>query len=47
MRLPGGKPGQKGVTCAPGTTPANLPKALPQNPGSAGGGHHHPHLQEP
>ncbi len=26
MRLPGGKPGQKGVTCAPGTTRANLPK---------------------
>ncbi len=24
--LPGGKPGQKGVTCAPGTL-ANLPKA--------------------
>jgi hypothetical protein len=33
MRLPGGKPGQKGVTCSPGTTLANLPKALPQNQG--------------
>jgi hypothetical protein len=26
IRGPGGKPGQKGVTCAPGTTLANLPK---------------------
>ena len=31
MRLPGGKPGHKGVTCAPGTTLANLPQAAPAN----------------
>ena len=47
MRLPGGKPDQKGVTCAPGTTLANLPTAPPQNGGSADGGHQHPHLQRP
>jgi hypothetical protein len=33
MRLPGGKPGQKGILCAPGTTLANLPESPPQNPG--------------
>jgi hypothetical protein len=33
MRWPGGKPGQKGVICAPGTTRANLPKVPAQNPG--------------
>lgn len=47
MRLPGGKPGQKGVTCALGTTLANLPTAPPQNRGSADGRHQHPHLQRP
>jgi hypothetical protein len=29
MHLPGGKPGQQGVICAPGTTLANLPKPAP------------------
>lgn len=36
MRLPGGRPGQKGVICAPGTTRANLPKVPAQNPGPHG-----------
>jgi hypothetical protein len=30
VRSPGGKPGQKGVICAPGTTRANLPKVPAQ-----------------
>jgi hypothetical protein len=47
MRLPGGKPGHKGVTCAAGTTLANLPQAIPANRGSASGGHRHPHPQGP
>jgi len=32
VRAPGGKPGQKGVTCAPGTTLANLPKVPKEKP---------------
>jgi hypothetical protein len=32
VRATGGKPGQKGVTCAPGTTLANLPKVAAQHP---------------
>ncbi|HUZ36864.1 MAG TPA: hypothetical protein VMV17_11090 [Streptosporangiaceae bacterium] len=33
VRSPGGRPGQKGVVCAPGTTRANLPKVPAENPG--------------
>ncbi len=36
MRLPGGRPGQKGAICAPGTTRANLPKVPAQHPGPHG-----------
>jgi hypothetical protein len=32
IRAPGGKPGHKGVTCAPGTTLANLPKVPAEKP---------------
>lgn len=31
VRSPGGRPGQKGVICAPGTTRSNLPKVPAQN----------------
>ncbi len=33
VRSPGGRPGQKGVICAPGTTRKNLPKAPAQDQG--------------
>jgi hypothetical protein len=36
MQLPGGRPGQKGVVCAPGTTQANLPKVPAQHQGPHG-----------
>ena len=32
IRAPGGKPGQKGVRCAPGTTLENLPKVPVEKP---------------